>query len=151
MGQKISTLLKGRKTRNTEKKTVDSGSSTNNEPSDEYLAQPSGACCLKGTLHEGEARGSWETIADVETYISHPPEGKENGRILLYFPDVWGMFPNGLLIMDGFADAGYLVLGLDYFRGVSSSIALSLFMIASLNLPNIRIITPRAANWYFEY
>lgn len=27
------------------------------------------------------------------------------------------MFPNGLLIMDAFADAGYLVLGIDYFRG----------------------------------
>ena len=27
------------------------------------------------------------------------------------------MFNNGMLIMDGFADAGYLVLGLDYFCG----------------------------------
>ena len=27
-----------------------------------------------------------------------------------------GVFKNGLLIMDGFADAGYTVLGLDYFR-----------------------------------
>lgn len=27
------------------------------------------------------------------------------------------MFKNGMLVMDGFADAGYLVLGLDYFRG----------------------------------
>ena len=25
---------------------------------------------------------------------------------------------NGFLIMDGFADAGFLTLGLDYFRGV---------------------------------
>lgn len=35
-----------------------------------------------------------------------------------YFPDVWGFFKNGFLVMDGFADAGYLTLGLDYFRGV---------------------------------
>jgi hypothetical protein len=35
-----------------------------------------------------------------------------------YFPDVWGFFTNGFLVMDGFADAGYLTLGLDYFRGV---------------------------------
>lgn len=84
-----------------------------------YLAKPSGACCLKGTLHQGESRGTWETIADVSTYVSRPPVNKANGHILLYFPDVWGMFPNGLLIMDGFADAGYFVLGLDYFRGVS--------------------------------
>jgi hypothetical protein len=39
----------------------------------------------------------------------------------LYFPDVFGFFPNGLLVMDGFADAGYTVLGLDYFRGVSGT------------------------------
>jgi hypothetical protein len=28
------------------------------------------------------------------------------------------MFPNGLLVMDAFAEAGFLTLGLDYFRGV---------------------------------
>ncbi|KAI4593148.1 hypothetical protein KJ359_010072 [Pestalotiopsis sp. 9143b] len=53
----------------------------------------------------------------METYLSEPPEGKVNGHILLYFPDVWGMATNGLLIMDGFADAGFLVLSPDYFRG----------------------------------
>lgn len=89
--------------------------------SNEYLAKPSGACCLKGTLHEGEAQGTWAEIADVKTYIAKPPLGKANGNILLYFPDVWGMFPNGLLVMDAFAQAGYLTLGLDYFRGVSEA------------------------------
>ncbi|CAD0110206.1 unnamed protein product, partial [Aureobasidium uvarum] len=83
----------------------------------EYLAKPSGTCCLKGTIHAGESQGSWQEIAGVETYIARPPLGKENGNILLYFPDVWGMFPNGLLVMDAFAGAGYLTLGLDYFRG----------------------------------
>lgn len=86
---------------------------------DAYLAKPSGPCCLKGTIHQGDPKGSYATIAEVETYIATPPQGKENGHILLYFPDVWGLFNNGLLIMDGFAAAGYLVLGLDYFRGVS--------------------------------
>ncbi|KUJ08229.1 alpha/beta-hydrolase [Mollisia scopiformis] len=84
---------------------------------DNYLAKPSGACCLKGSIHEGNPRGSQGTIAEVETYIVPPPEGKANGHVLLYFPDVWGLFNNGLLIMDGFADAGYFVFGLDYFRG----------------------------------
>lgn len=82
------------------------------------MAKPSGLCCLNGTIHEGKPRGSWETIADVETYVASPPAGKENGHVLLYFPDVWGMFPNGLLVMDAFAEAGFLTLGLDYFRGV---------------------------------
>lgn len=57
-------------------------------------------------------------VAGVETYVVKPRVDITNGHILLYFPDVWGMFPNGLLVMDAFADAGYLVLGLDYFRGV---------------------------------
>lgn len=83
-----------------------------------YLAKPSGLCCLEGTIHKGEPQGSWETIAGVETYVASPPAGKENGHVLLYFPDVWGMFPNGLLVMDAFAEAGFLTLGLDYFRGV---------------------------------
>lgn len=90
-----------------------------NEDANPFLAQPSGDCCLKGSIHEGEPRGGFISIANVETYIVHPREGKSNGNIVLYFPDVWGMFKNGLLVMDGFADAGYLVLGLDYFRGVS--------------------------------
>ncbi|KAH8816644.1 hypothetical protein F5884DRAFT_662720 [Xylogone sp. PMI_703] len=85
--------------------------------SDGYLAKPSGACCLKGTIHKGEPRGTFATIADVETYITTPPKDKENGNIIFYFPDVYGIFTNGQLIVDGFADAGYLVLALDYFRG----------------------------------
>jgi hypothetical protein len=82
------------------------------------MAKPSGDCCLKGTIHEGEARGNTVTIAGVDTYVSKPPEGKANGNIMLYFPDVYGLFQNGFLIMDGFADAGYLALGVDYFRRV---------------------------------
>lgn len=93
----------------------------------DYLAKPSGECCLKGHLHAGEPRGTFETIADVETYVVKPSPDKSNGHILLYFPDVWGMFPNGLLIMDGFADAGYLTIGLDYFRGVRRNPAVCLF------------------------
>jgi hypothetical protein len=88
---------------------------------DRYLAKPSGQCCLKGSLHDGEPRGKYETISGVNTYISSPPAEKANGNIVLYFPDVFGFFTNGLLVMDGFAEAGYLVLGLDYFRGVSSA------------------------------
>lgn len=83
-----------------------------------FLAKPSGLCCLKGTIHSGKPRGSFIRVADVETYVVKPPAKKSNGHILLYYPDVWGMFTNGLLVMDSFADAGYLTIGLDYFRGV---------------------------------
>jgi hypothetical protein len=84
-----------------------------------FLAKPSGECCLKGTIHTGNPRGSFAKFADVETYIVKPAADVANGNILLYYADVWGMFTNGLLVMDSFADAGYLTVGLDYFRGVS--------------------------------
>jgi hypothetical protein len=94
----------------------------------DYLAQPSGQCCQKGHLHvhEGEPRGEHMTIAGVDTYIARPSAKLANRHILLYFPDVWGFFHNGFLIMDGFADAGYLTLGLDYFRGVRDCLAFPL-------------------------
>ena len=84
---------------------------------EEYLAKPSGACCLKGSVHDGEPRGTYTTLAGVETYIARPSPNNTNGNIVLYFPDVWGFFTNGMLIVDGFADAGYTALALDYFRG----------------------------------
>lgn len=90
-----------------------------NTDSADYLAKPPGDCCLKGTIHDGEPRGRVETIADIDTYVVKPPSGKDRGAILLFFPDVWGLFKNGNLVMDGFADAGYTVFGLDYFQGVS--------------------------------
>ena len=108
MGQQLSATREG----------DDGAQRTVVKKADGYLAQPSGLCCLRGTIHKGEPRGSWETIAGVETYVAKPPAGEANGHVLLYFPDVWGMFPNGLLVMDAFANAGFLTLGLDYFRGV---------------------------------
>lgn len=82
-----------------------------------YLAKPPGDCCLKSNLHAGEPRGKLESIANISSYVIHPPDAKANGDIVLYFPDVWGLFKNGCLVMDGFADAGYLTIGIDYFNG----------------------------------
>jgi hypothetical protein len=87
---------------------------------DPYLAKPCGTCCLKSAVYDGEPHGSIVTIAGVETYISLPEENKANGNILFYFPDIFAFTKNGLLLMDSFACAGYLVLSLDYFRGVSN-------------------------------
>lgn len=69
-----------------------------------WLALPSGSCCLKGHMHTGDPRGSFETIADVDTYVVHPPAEKANDHILFYFADVYGMFTNAQLVMDEFAD-----------------------------------------------
>ena len=51
---------------------------------DKVIAKASDVCCLQGTLHTGEPRGTKTTIADVETYVVEPPQGKANGNILLY-------------------------------------------------------------------
>ncbi|ROV96246.1 hypothetical protein VMCG_07677 [Cytospora schulzeri] len=85
--------------------------------SEGFIAKPSAVCCLGGNDHDGKPRGSYTNLAGVETYIARPEPGRENGRVVFYFPDVWGLFTNGLLIVDAFADAGYLTLALDYFRG----------------------------------
>jgi hypothetical protein len=71
--------------------------------SDNYLAKPSGACCLEGNIHKGTPKGKHVTIAGLETYIATP--SKPNGNVIIYYPDVYGLFNNGLLIMDGFANA----------------------------------------------
>lgn len=85
----------------------------------EWLAKPSGACCLKGHLHSGEPKGTFERLAGVETYVSKPDASRSNGHIVLYLPDVFGFFTNTLLVCDAYADAGYTVLAMDYFNGVS--------------------------------
>ncbi|KAJ4389050.1 hypothetical protein N0V93_006512 [Gnomoniopsis smithogilvyi] len=82
---------------------------------EKYLAKPPGPCCWLGTIHKGTPRGKMDTILDVPTYIATPE--KANGHVVLYFPDVWGMSSNAQLLMDGFAEAGFLALGMDYFRG----------------------------------
>jgi dienelactone hydrolase len=86
--------------------------------STDYLAKPSGACCVKGVIYDGEPRGKFVSVGEIETYISEPEEGKANGNVLLYFSDIFGMGTTNTLIMDSYAGAGYLVLGLDYFRKV---------------------------------
>ncbi len=91
-----------------------------------YLAKPPQDCCRNGSIHFGEPRGMFETLAGFNTYLARPPDHKANGNILFYFGDVWGFFNNAFLLMDSFADAGYLVLGIDYFRGVSQALALQI-------------------------
>lgn len=89
-------------------------------PNGEYLAQPPRRCCLVGSPHDGSPRGAEENILDVPTYVVRPPDISEysapNGHIVLFFPDVWGLSVSAKCLMDGFASAGYTVLGMDYDR-----------------------------------
>jgi len=85
-------------------------------PAASYLAIPPGDHCLSGNLHTGDTRGKVETIEEAPTYITSPHPGRGNGNILFYYPDIHGFYNNSKLLMDAFADAGYTVFGIDYFR-----------------------------------
>lgn len=92
---------------------------TENLNSDTLLAKPPSTCCLKGVIADGELRGRLTFLSNLETYVSTPEAAQSNGNIVIYYADIFGLSTNGCLTMDSFARAGYLVLGLDYFRGVS--------------------------------
>ncbi|KAI0640321.1 Alpha/Beta hydrolase protein [Trametes polyzona] len=84
------------------------------------LAGPPGDCCRQTVQHVGEPKGTVETIAGVETYTARPPGGTIGNKIILFFADVFGpLYVNSKLLMDYWAENGFLVLGLDYFEGDS--------------------------------
>lgn len=85
---------------------------------DNVLAKPADLCCLKGSFHSGEANGSTIQIDGIDTYVAKPHPDRSNGNILLFFPDAFGLHTNSFLMMDAFAECGYLTLGVDYFLGV---------------------------------
>ncbi|KAF5717289.1 dienelactone hydrolase [Fusarium globosum] len=84
---------------------------------DNVLAKPADLCCLKGSFHSGEATGSTIQIDGIDTYVAKPHPDRSNGNILLFFPDAFGLHTNSFLMMDAFAECGYLTLGVDYFLG----------------------------------
>ncbi|CEI63571.1 unnamed protein product [Fusarium venenatum] len=84
---------------------------------DRVLAKPADLCCLKGEIHTGEPTGSVKQIDGIDTYVAEPQPGKENGHVLLFFPDAFGLHINCFLMMDAYAECGYRTLGVDYFVG----------------------------------
>lgn len=72
------------------------------------LADAPGECCSTKTIeHIGNAQGSIETIAGIDTYISRPATLGECRNIILFFADVFGpFFLNSQLIMDYWASHG---------------------------------------------
>ncbi|KAJ3537006.1 hypothetical protein NM208_g6484 [Fusarium decemcellulare] len=81
------------------------------------LAKPADLCCLKGAFHSGQSTGSVEQIEGVDTYVARPHPERSNRNVLLFFPDAFGLHINNFLMMDAFAECGYLTLGVDYFLG----------------------------------
>lgn len=85
------------------------------------LAKPADLCCLKGAFHTGEPTGSIHQIEGIDTYVARPHLERSNGNAILFFPDAFGLHMNSFLMMDAFAECGYLTLGIDYFLGVRVS------------------------------
>lgn len=85
---------------------------------DNVLAKPADLCCLKGAIHSGEPTGSITQIEGIDTYIARPHPERSNGNVILFFPDAFGLHINSFLMMDAFAECGYLTLGVDYFLRV---------------------------------
>lgn len=102
---------------------------------DKLLAKPPSSCCFRPAPHQlqtSSPKGSIRKIGGVDTYISIPPtrdgeNGSGSNKFLLYFPDAFGLYENAFLMMDSFAEEGWVVLGVDYFDGVSVSFFFSLF------------------------
>ncbi|KAI9039898.1 dienelactone hydrolase [Aspergillus affinis] len=87
---------------------------------DNILAKPADLCCLKGAFHTGEPTGSIAQIGGVDTYIAKPHPERSNGNVVLFFPDAFGLHISNFLMMDAFAECGYLTLGVDYFFGIKN-------------------------------
>lgn len=93
------------------------------------LAKPPSTCCFRApegaSRYAGSPRGSIRQIGGIDTYISTPPDSvtanRSDEKVLLYFPDAFGLYENAFLMMDSFAEKGWIVLGVDYFGGVSVS------------------------------
>ncbi|THU91291.1 alpha/beta-hydrolase [Dendrothele bispora CBS 962.96] len=88
--------------------------------SSSVLAGPPGDSCFsKGVQHTGTPVGKTVQIADFPTYLSEPRSPVTgNNKVILYFSDIHGpLYVNNKLIQDYFSEAGFYVLGIDYFDG----------------------------------
>ncbi|KAI0674008.1 alpha/beta-hydrolase [Trametes maxima] len=86
------------------------------------LAGPPGECCRQTVHHDGTPTGTLEIIGGVNTYVARPKAGVVT-KIIIFFSDVYGaLYTNSQLVMDYWAENGYLVLGLDYFEGDSKAL-----------------------------
>ncbi|KZT54599.1 alpha/beta-hydrolase [Calocera cornea HHB12733] len=82
-----------------------------------YLANPSGDHCFQAVKHEGTPVGVWEEFGGVESYVGYPPD-KKSDKLLLFYCDVFGpRYLNNQLLIDFFAEQGYLTVAPDYFQG----------------------------------
>jgi len=74
--------------------------------------------CIKGVIHEGNPKGKWETIGGVNCYVGTPSGDYSKEKAILFMPDAFGIsLINNQLIIDSFAENGFLTIGVEYFEG----------------------------------
>ena len=80
-----------------------------------------GVCpgCVTGFLHDGQPKGTVDTVAKLPTYIAKPTTGSPKPGIIVIIPDVFGWeFINNRLIADEYAEkSGRTVYLPDFMSG----------------------------------
>ncbi|KAJ5346577.1 hypothetical protein N7541_009059 [Penicillium brevicompactum] len=74
-------------------------------------------CCIKGILHEGQAKGEIKSIGNTSTYFAYPADNSTKHAILLLTDVLGHKFINSQLLADQFASNGYFVVMPDLFNG----------------------------------
>ncbi|KAJ5730714.1 uncharacterized protein N7483_005222 [Penicillium malachiteum] len=80
-------------------------------------SNPPSSCCATGFKHEGTPVGELKTIDGVNTYIGTPKGNQKADTAVLFLSDIFGLFNNNKLLVDEFANNGYLTVLPDLFRG----------------------------------
>lgn len=58
-------------------------------------------CCASGSLHSGEAKGRFDKVHGLETYIADAPSGSSPKGIIVIIPDAFGIaLPNNKILAD---------------------------------------------------
>ncbi|KAM6496810.1 Alpha/Beta hydrolase fold [Amanita muscaria] len=73
--------------------------------------------CVKSVRHEGTPTGKFENIGGVNCYVATPTGEYPKDRVLLYLADALGLHFNAQLLMDDYANNGYMTIGPDYLYG----------------------------------
>jgi len=82
-----------------------------------------GACCISGSVHEGQPKGREDTIGGLPTYIAEP-KGGDKSKSVVFIVDIFGWkFPNVRLLADNYAKAGLYCYIPDVHEGDSLPIS----------------------------
>ena len=95
--------------------------------------------CVSGTLHEGTPAGRVETIHNLATYVTEPPNGVTPKGIIVIIPDAFGWtLVNSRILADRYAERGGFTVYLpDFMDGyvVDASLLDVIYTVTNPTLP----------------